>query len=163
MAAQTGRTTFKHVRFIINDSGAALRHIPISSLSVVGVQYDEQDITAFQDAVRGRLPSMPDAPIEFGGPFDSSAAATSPTLSGSHTILSALNGGMTPLTLDIQLGVRHDWEAGEPQFGLTKTATSGYIVTNYTVNPQEGTYSARAVLFPGSALPAWGTTAETAG
>jgi hypothetical protein len=104
---------------------------------------------------------MPDAPIEISGPFDTTAAAVSPALSGSHTVLSALNGATTPQTLDVQIGMRHAWESGEPQFGLTATATSGYIVTSYIPNPQEGTYTARLVLYPGSALPAWGTAAET--
>lgn len=160
MTAQTGRTTFKWIGFLLHD-GTALRNIPINSLTAVGVTYDEVDLTAFQDAVRGRLPSMPDAPIEISGPFDTSVVAAAPSLSGSHTVLSALNGATTPRSLDIQFGVRHTWEAGEPQFGLTSTTTSGYIVTNYTVNPQDGTYSARLVLAPGSALPAWGTAAES--
>lgn len=161
MAAQTGRTTFKHIQFNIDDSAGTLRSIPINSLSVVGVTYQEEDVSAFQDAVMSRLPSMPDAPIEWSGPFDNSAAASAGTLSGSHTILSAINGLMTPLTLDVQFGMRHAWEAGEPQFGITSSATSGYIVTKYEVNANDMTYSARAVLFPGSALPAWGTAAET--
>jgi hypothetical protein len=161
MTANTGRTDLKWVQFNIDDSGGTLRSIPINSLSVVGVTYDEQDLTAFQDAVKGMLPAMPDAPIDFGGPFDTTAAQAAGTLSGSHTILSATNGGTTPLTLDIQIGIRHAWESGEPQFGITSSATSGYLVTKYTVDPSTGTYTARAVLFPGSSLPAWGTTAET--
>ena len=161
MAANTGRTTMKWTNFIISDSGGALRNIPISTLSAVGVTYDEVDLTAFQDAVRGRLPAMPDAPIEISGPFDTTAAAVSPALSGSHVILAPLNGATTPLTLDVQVGMRHAWETGEPQFGLTATTTSGYIVTSYIPNPQESTYTARLVLYPGSALPAWGTAAET--
>ena len=161
MAAQTGRTTYKWIRFIIDDSGGTVRHIPINSLSVCGVTYDEEDVTAYQDAVRGMLPSMPDAPIEWSGPFDNTAANASPTLSGSHTILSAICGVLTPLTLDVQFGIRHTWEAGEPQFGITSSATEGYLVTKYTVDVSSMTYSARAVLYPGSSLPAWGTAAET--
>jgi len=160
MASATGRTTFRHIVFNLHD-GTALRNIPINSLTAVGVTYDEADVTAFQDAVRGRLPSMPDAPIEISGPFDTSAAGTTPALSGSHTVLSALNGVMTPRSLDIRLGIRAAAESDSPQFGITSSATSGYIVTSYIVNPQEGTYSARLVLFPGSALPAWGSAAET--
>jgi hypothetical protein len=161
MTAQTGRTTFKNVRFLLEDSGGALRHIPINSLSAVGVTYDEVDVTAFQDAVRGMLPAMPNAPIEISGPYDTTAAAVSPALSGSHTVLAPLNGLQSPLTLDIQIGMRQTWEAGEPQFGITATATSGYIVTSYIANFSEGTYTARLVLIAGSALPAWGTAAET--
>lgn len=161
MTSATGRTTFKHIVFNLGDSADTLRNIPISSLSAVGVTYGESDLTAWQDAVTGRLPNMPDAPIEISGPFDTSAAAASPALSGSHTVLSALNGLMVPRSLDIRFGIRATAEADSPQFGLTKTATSGYLVTNYIVDPSAGTYSARLVLFPGSALPAWGVTAET--
>ena len=160
MTAQTGRTTFKHTKFRVDDSGGTLRSIPINSLSVVGVTYDETDVTAWQDAVKSALPSMPDAPIEIGGPFDNSAASTS-TLSGSHTILAPINGLMTPLSLDVQFGIRHDWESGEPVFGITSSATSGYLCTRYNVDPGAGTYSARFVLYPGSSLPAWGTAAAT--
>lgn len=161
MTAQTGRTTFKHIQFNVDDSGSTLRSIPINSLSVVGIQYDEQDVTAFQDAVNGALPSMPDAPIEISGPFDNTAAQTVGTLSGSHTILSAINGLMTPLSLDVQFGIRHAWESGEPQFGITASAANGYICTRYTVDVSNMTYTARFVLYPGSAAPAWGTAAET--
>jgi len=156
------RGTFKNVRFIIEEAGgAALRHIPINSLSVVGIAYDEQDLTAWQDAVKNVLPSMPDAPIEWGGPFDNSIAAVSPALSGSHTVLSALAGGVSPSTIDIQFGMDGGtWLAGDPQFGITGTAANGYLVTKYTVDPASMTYSARAVLYPGSAAPAWGTVAE---
>ncbi len=161
MAPQTGRTTSKWIDFRIDDSGGTLRSIPINSLNVVGVEYEEQGLTAFQDAVRGRLPAMPDAPIEISGPFDNSAAAAAGTLSGSHTILSGICGGTTPLTLDVQFGIRHAWEAGEPQFGITSSAVNGYLCTRYTVNVADMTYSARFVLSPGSALPAWGTAAES--
>jgi len=160
MASATGRTTFKWIVFNIHD-GTALRNIPINSLSAVGVVYDEQELTAFQDAVKGRLPTMPDAPIDFGGPWDTSATASSPTLSGSHTVLSALNGVVTPRSLDIRFGIRAAPESDSPQFGITSSSTSGYIITKFTVDPATMMYSARAVLVPGSALPAWGTTAET--
>jgi len=157
------RATFKNTNLILKDATAGtLRAIPINSLSVVGIAYDEQDLTAWQDAVKGALPTMPDAPVEFGGPFDNSALAALPTLSGSHTLLNALNGAVAPVSLDIQFGMGGlVWAATMPQFGLTCSATSGYIVTKYTVDPSSMTYSARAVLIPGSALPAWGTAAET--
>ncbi len=37
MGVQTGRTTFKFVDFIIDDTGGTLRSVPINSLSVVGL------------------------------------------------------------------------------------------------------------------------------
>lgn len=162
MAAQTGRTVFKWVSFNVGDSGnATIRTIPINSLSALGVTYDETDVTAWMDAVKGALPNMPDAPIDISGPFDTTAAAAAGSLSGSHTILSAINGAMTPLTLDVKIGIRHAWEADEPQFGITATATSGYICTAYNVDLSSMTYSASFRLFPGSSLPAFGTAAET--
>jgi len=161
MAVNTGRTTFKHVLFVIDDSGGTLRAIPINSLSVVGVTYEELDLTAWMDAVKNALPSMPDAPIEIGGPFDSTVVAAVPNLSGSHTVLSAINGLMVPLTLDVKFGIRQTYQEGEPQFGITATATAGYLCTKYTVDPSTMMYSARFVLFPGSTLPAWGTASET--
>lgn len=160
------RTVSRWLNLVLGDSADTLRDIPINSLSVVGVTYSEEDVTAFQDAVKGALPGQPDAPIEFSGPFDTTAAQAAsgtgvvPALSGSHTVLSALVGGMTPRSLDIQIGMRQTWETGEPQFGISKSATSGYIITKYDVDPSAGTYSARAVLYPGSALPAFGTAAE---
>ena len=166
MAANTGRTVSKYVNFVLEDSGQVIRDIPINSLSVVGVVYEEMDLTAFQDAVKGALPGMPDAPIEWTGPYDTSAAVgasgtgVAPALSGSHTVLVAVHGLMVPLSLDIQIGIRQTWETGEPQFGISQSATSGYIVTKYDVNLDDMTYSARAVLLPGSALPALGTAAE---
>lgn len=162
MTANTGRTVFKYVTMNVDDSGSTLRTIPISGLSVVGLVYDEvADVIAWQDAVKSALPGQPDAPIEVSGPWDTTAAQSAGTLSGSHTILSGLPGLMTPLTVDIKFGVRHTWEADEPQFGITATAANGYICTSYTVDPGTMTYSARFVLYPGSAAPAWGVAAET--
>ena len=158
------RATFKNVMFIIDDVGGTLRHIPINSLSVVGVTYDEQDLTAWQDAVKGALPTMPDAVIEWGGPFDDAGAvAVAAGLSGSHTVLSDINGGVTPLTLDVRFGMGGAaWvDTVDPQFGITSSADDGYLVTKYVVDPSSMTYSARAVLYPGSILPAWGVDDET--
>lgn len=164
----TGRTLSRFCNLVIADSANTIRDIPISSLSVCGVQYDEVDVMAFQDAVKSALPGMPDAPIDFNGPFDTSAAVAAsgtgvvPALSGSHTVLSALNGGMTPRSLDVQIGIRGTWATNDPQFGITASATSGYLITSYIVNLDDMTYAAQARLFPGSALPAWGTAAEAA-
>jgi len=161
MASLTGRTTFKWTTLYIGDTGNVLRAVPIDSLSAVGVKYDEQEVTAWQDAVKGRLPTMPDCVIEFGGPWDTSSAATVPTLSGSQTVLYPLVGLSVPRTIDIRIGIRAAPEADSPQFGLSRSATSGFIVTNFDVDMKTGSYKARAVPFPGSDLPAFGTAAET--
>lgn len=161
MTANTGRTTSKWTDFRVDDSSGTLRSIPVDSINGVGLTYDEVDLTAFQDAIHGALPAHPDCTITITGPFDTTTAQTAGTLSGSHTILSAINGGVTPLTIDVQVGMRHAWESGEPQFGITSSTTSGFLCFDYQPDINAGKYSAKFRMFPGSSAPAWGTTAET--
>lgn len=163
----TGRTATRWIRFLVDDSGGTLREIPISKISVVGFTYEEQDITAYQDAIKGALPGWPDAPIEISGPFDVSAvqaaagSATAPALSGSHTVLDPICGRMTPLTLDVRFGMRQYWTAGEPVFGITSSSTAGYLCLSYIVDTDSMTYTAKFVLYPGTTAPEWGTAAHT--
>ena len=160
MAANTGRTVKRWCSFVCHDSAAVLRAIPVDSINGVGLNYPEADLTAFQDALKGVLPDTPECVIDITGPLDSAAAAASPALSGSHTVLTGINGLSVPLSVDVQIGIRHAWEAGEPQFGITKSATSGFLCVNYTVNPDTMRYSAKFVMFPGSSSPAWGVASE---
>ena len=157
----TGRTTSKRLTFIVNDSGSTLREVPIFTINGVGIVYDEVDPMALQDAMHGALSGHGNAPIDLTGPFSNLAAAAVGALSGSHTVLEPLNGLLTPLTVDVQIGIQSAWSSGDPQFGITATAANGYIVTSYTMNPADMTYAASLRLFPGSAAPAWGTAAET--
>jgi hypothetical protein len=161
MAVQTGRTASKWVDFRIKEFGGTLRSIPIDSINGVGLTYPEIDLTAFQDAIKGALSGTPDCQISITGPFDTTAVQTAGTLSGSHTVLASIVGGNTPCTVDIQVGIRHTWEAGEPQFGITSSATSGFLVRTYDVDLNNGTYTATLSMYPGSSAPAWGTAAET--
>lgn len=161
MTANTGRTTSNWVSFNVHDSSGTLRTIPVDSINGVGLTYPELDLTAFQDKVRGVLPETPDCTITITGPFDTAPAQAVGTLSGSHTVLSAINGGVTPLTLDVQVGIRHAWEPGEPQFGLTASPSTGFLCFDYNYDPSAGKYSAKFRCYPGSDAPAWGTTAET--
>jgi hypothetical protein len=161
MAAQTGRTTSKWTDFQIKDSGGTLRSIPVSSINGVGLDYDQVDLTAFIDAVKGALPNQPNVSITISGPFDTTAVAAAGTISGSHTVLYNLAGGVTPLSLNIQFGMRHAWVSGEPTFGITASSVNGVLVKSYTFDPDKATYT--AVIYPaaGSSLPNWGTTAFT--
>ncbi len=167
MAAQTGRTVGRFVRFLVDDSGGTLREIPIDSINGVGLDYGGADTTALQDAIKNVLPETPDCTIEITGPVDNTAAAAAggsgaaPSLSGSHTVLAPIAGVMTPLTLDVRIGIRHDWETGEPQFGITSSSVNGFVCTKYTVDPGTMKYAATFRVFAGSAAPAWGTAAET--
>ena len=161
MTANTGRTTSKWVNFNVDDSAGTLRTIPVDSINGVGLTFDEVELTAFQDAIKGVLPAHPDCTITITGPFDTSAAAAAGTLSGSHTVLSGINGGVTPLALDVQVGIRHAWESGEPTFGITGTAANGFLCTDYQVDVNAGKYSAKFRVYPGSAAPDWATAAHT--
>lgn len=160
-----GRTVSKWVRFVVDDSAGTLREIPVDSINGVGLTYDEVELTAFQDAVKGVLPGHPDLTIEITGPFDTTAAAAAagsgaaPTLSGSHTVLAPINGGNTPLSLGVYIGDRAYWATGAPTFGLSSSATSGFLCTSYIADVGAGKYTARFRVFPGSAIPAWGTAA----
>lgn len=169
-ANTTGRTATKWIRFCVTNSADLLCEIPINKISVVGLTYEEQDMTAYQDAVKGALPGQPDAPIEISGPFSIDAAQAAagsglaPALSGSHTVLNSVNGSTgtnTPLTIDVRFGMRQYWTTNEPQFGITGSATDGYYCTSYVVDGTSMTYTAKFVLAPGSAAPAWGTGAES--
>jgi hypothetical protein len=151
MAAQTGRSTFKYVLFYVDDSAGTLTVVPeLMGLSVVGLQYDEVDVTAWSDAVKNALPGHPDAPITARFRF-------STTL---FTHLRGIVGAETPLSLDIRFGIRHAWETGEPQFGITSSATIGYICTSVGINPEDMTVEAKFVVM-GATAPAFGTAAET--
>jgi len=167
MAAQTGRTQSKFIKFQIEDSGGTLRDIPIHSINGLGLEYGEVDVSAIQDAVKGFLSGQADYSLEVSGPVDTAAAqaasgsAAAAALSGSHTVLSDLAGALTPLGFGIYIGIRHYWETGEPVFGLSSSAANGIICINYNVSPDGMTYSASFRMYPASAAPAWGTSAIT--
>jgi hypothetical protein len=168
MAINTGRTVTKWMRFAVDNSAGAPREIPVDSIGPVGFTYDESDLTAYQDAVKGYLADHPDATIDITGPFDTTAdagalaaSAAAPVLSGSHTILAPISAPTftTPLGLWIAWGIRHYWEVGEPAFGVVApSATSGYVCTKYQVDGNK--YSARFVPYPGT-IPAFGTAIIT--
>ena len=154
MTEQTGRSVSKWTKFLLDDSGGTLREIAVNSINGLGLTYDEVDVTAFMDSIKNVLLNHPDLNLTITGPFDNTAST------GSHTVISGVNGGNTPFSMDVRFGMRHAWESGEPQFGITSSATSGVLVSNYTVNPDDGTYSA-TIRVMGPTAPAWGTAAET--
>ncbi len=167
MAAQTGRTVAKWTKFFVDDVNAVLREVPIDSINGVGLDYPAKDVTAFQDAIHTVLPEIPDLEITITGPFDNSTAqaasgsGVAPALSGSHTVLSAIAGGNTPLALCIAFGMRQYYTTGEPTFGLTGTAANGFLCLSYVVNPDDMKYTAKFKVCAGSAIPAWGAALYT--
>lgn len=167
MTANTGRTVSKFAKFQVDDSGGTLRDIPVNSINGVGLTFDEVDLTAFQDAVKGALAGHPDFVLTISGPFDTTAATAAstsgaaPALSGSHTVLNGINGKYTPLTFGVYFGMRQIWETGEPCFGITSSSANGALCFDYTVDPGAGTYTAKFRMAAGSAAPAWASAAFT--
>jgi hypothetical protein len=155
MATQTGRTPNKWTTVKIDDSGGTLREIAVSKIGEVGLTYEEKDLTALIDAIKGVLLGMPDFTTTLEGPVDTTATT------GSHVVLSGVNGGNTPLSFGVFVGMRHVWESGEPVFGITSTTANGVLVNDYKVNFDSMTYKATIKMANASAAPAWGTTAIT--
>ena len=166
MTALTGRTQGKFLKVQMDDVNGALRDIPVSTISGVGITADFVDLSALQDALQGGLPGQGTVEIPITGPFSTKAAVTAsitteaPALTGSHTVLSALNNKSTPLSFGVYIGMRTHWEAGAPVFGVSYTAANGVLVRDYTVI-DDGMYSATIYVYPGSATLAWGTTQLT--
>ena len=151
MTANTGRSIAKHLTIKLDNSAGTLTDVSayVDNVGSVGLEYATQDVTAYSDGVRNVVIGQPSAPLAISGPFDTVM----------HAQMISLNGVATPLSLDIQVGVRHAWEAGEPQFGISMSATSGYLVHDYKVDINANRWSARLDVF-GPTAPAWGTTAE---
>ena len=152
MTAAAGRTHAKHITVKLDNSAGTLTDITAytNSIGTVGLTFDTQDVTAFSDGSKNIVIGQPAAPLTIGGPFDTVA----------HAQMIAINGAAVPLSLDIQVGIRHAWEAGEPQFGITSSATSGYLMHSYMVDMAANTWSAQLDVF-GPTAPAWGVAAET--
>lgn len=167
MAANTGRTAGKWTKVQVEDSGGVLRDIPVTSINGIGLDLPEVDVSAIQDAVKGFLTGQPDYTLDLSGPFDTAAAqaasgsGAASALSGSHTVLYDLPGGVTPLGFGLYIGIRHEWETGEPVWGLSSSAANGILCLDFKVDYIAGTYTAKFKMYPGSAVPAWGTAAIT--
>jgi hypothetical protein len=161
------RTVDKFLRFMVDDSGGTPREIPVDSISPVGFVYDESDVTAFQDQVKGYLSGHPDCAIDITGPLSNDAAAgmaasgATPVLSGSWTVLEPISRptSVTALGLVVGFGMSRYYTNTDPAFGISApSATSGYLCTKFQVEGNK--YSARFVPFPGTA-PSWTNTVLT--
>ena len=150
--ASTGRTHAKWITVKLDNSGGTLTDITayVNQIGQFGLTYDTQDVTAFSDGAKNIVIGQPGAPLTISGPFDTTI----------HSHMTAINGAVTPLSLDIQIGILSAWDAGEPQFGITSSSTSGYLCHSYMVDLNANTWSAQLDVF-GATAPAWGTGAES--
>lgn len=161
----TGRTSPRFAKFQLEDSGGVLRDIPVKSLGDIGQTFEEIDVSAMQELVKTFLTGQATFALTFSGPFDNTAATTASAsgesaaahLSGSLTVVEPLNGGLTPRAFGVYFGVQGDWTTGDPVFG----ADNSVIVTQFTQNPESGTYTAKLAHVSGGTAPSWGTTAIT--
>jgi hypothetical protein len=161
----TGRTVARFCKFQIEDSGGALRDVAIRTFGDVGLTYDEVDLSAVQELVKNFLTGQANFSVTITFPFDNTVAQAASTtgqsaaahLSGSHTVLEPLNGGLTPRAFGVYFGVQADWATGDPVFG----ADNSVIVSDYKVSPDTGMGSCKLVHVSNGTAPDWGTTAIT--
>jgi hypothetical protein len=159
MTTYTGRTVGKFCKLQIESSSGAMATIPVNSFGQIGLTYDEIDVTALQEAIKSMLNGQCSFSTTISGPFDNRAIVTAetsglaPALSGSHTVLSALNGGTVAKSFGFYVGVQQYWLTGDPVFG----GIDSVLVSQYTTDGQ--TYSARISVAGNRANdPAWQTS-----
>lgn len=164
----TNRTASKWLKFQMEDTGGALRDINVLTLGEVGLDQEEIALTALQDTVKGMLMGLPGFGLDFTGALSTDAAQAASTsgnaaaLSGSHTILQPLDGGLTPKGFGVYVGMGGYWATGAPVFSIAgTTGGNGVLLAKYKINTADMTYSARLVMKSGSAAPAWGTAQTT--
>jgi len=152
MTANTGRTHSKWLEVWIDNSAGTLTNLSsyTNTVGAYGVTYDTQDTTAFADLVKNVVIGQPVAAFTLGGPID--------TVIVTH--MTAICGTGTPLSVDLRMGIRHAWEAGEPQFGISMSATSGYLCHDFKIDHVANTWSAAFDVF-GPTAPAFGTQSES--
>jgi len=150
------RTNAKFIKVLLDNAAGVLTDISayVSSVGTVGLTYDTADVTAFSDGVKNVAIGQPGASLQFSGPVD--------TVIITQLTGYAANGGLTAgggLSLDIRFGIRHAWEAGEPQFGITGSASVGYLLTGFTIDSGGMTWTATFGVL-GATAPAFSTAAE---
>jgi hypothetical protein len=154
----TGRTNRKWIQVFLDNSAGTLTEITAycSSVGTLGLTYDTSDVTAYGDFVKNFTLGQPGAPIQLSGPFDTTLYAL---LIGYNT-----NGRQTSsndaLSFDVRIGIQHAWTTGEPTFGITGSATSGYQITSFTVDTAGLNWNATLEVV-GSVAPNWSTQSHT--
>jgi hypothetical protein len=149
MTANTGRTHEKWTQTWLDNAAGTFTNLSayFNNVGAVGLDLEVVDVTAFSDTVHNFLNGYPTAPLQWSGPAD--------TVLITH--LAALDPN-TPLSLGIYYGIRHAWEDGEPTFGISSSATSGYVYSGFTLSG--GIITAKFNVF-GPTAPAWSTSAFT--
>jgi hypothetical protein len=158
MPVNTGRTNKKWLQVFLSNSSQVLTEITAytSSVGSMGLTYDTTDVTAYSDFIKNVTVGQPGAPITLSGPFDTTLYAM---MIAYNTAGRATISGWG-LSLDIRLGIQHAWTAGEPVFGITGSANSGYQLTSFTVDTSAMTWQATLDCV-GPTAPQLGSQAHT--
>lgn len=151
MAPNTGRTVSRYFEVWLDNAAGVLTQVKVDTIGDIGLDNPESDLTALLDAIRGVLLDTPSFATTIGGPLSTDT----------HTHLTGVAGRNTPLAGDFRLGINHVWEAGEPTFGITGSATNGFLLSNYKVTNNGTKWSANISVFAGSTAPEWNTVAHT--
>jgi hypothetical protein len=151
MTANTGVTHLKYLQVHMDDSAGTLTNLSayVNAPGTFGLKYEEVSVVALSDAIKGIVKGWPESPISLQ--FIPHTTAFS--------FLTGIITANTPLAFDFRIGVLHAWESGEPTYGLTGTATNGILCTGFTFDGSMIT--ATFNMSPGSAAPAWSTSAHT--
>jgi hypothetical protein len=150
MPVQSGRTNLRYVSFWLDNNAGTLTDLTpyLKDAPSVGLEYDVSNVEAVSDGSKNVVVGIPACPLSVKFVFD--------TVVFAHLI--ALSP-TTPLALDVRFGIRQAQVTGEPQFGITASATSGYVITSLKVNGVEDIDASFDVF--GATAPAFGTTNET--
>jgi len=150
MTVNAGRTNLKFVGFWLDNAAGTLTDLTayLKDPGTVGAQFEAAAVEAVGDGSKNVVVGMPAYPLSITFVWDTVILA--------H--LAALDP-WTPLSLDIRYGVRQAQVTGEPQFGITMSATSGYVITGFQCNGVESITATFDVY--GATAPAFGTTNET--
>lgn len=150
--ANTGRTNEKWTSVLLDDTGGTLtdRSTYLKSVNGYGLKFNEQDVTGIGEAIKNITIGRPESPITLVWQFD--------TVIYAHLI--SLVNRMTPLSLDIRTGIGHAWVTGEPTFGITSSATSGYVLTSLMIGNNSSDITSVFNVVGGTA-PDFATTAHT--
>lgn len=144
----TGKTNARYIRVSLDDTAGSAQDLSasISSITGVGLENQQDDVTAYSDGVINFTLGHPSAEVDISGPLNNTATT------GAHTVLSAISNApysQDSYTLTVQFGIRAAPTTGDPEF------EGEYLVTSYIVNG-DGTWTAHLVPATATA-PAWGT------
>lgn len=151
MTANTGRSNVIYSQFWLDNSAGTLTNLTAYTKTIgdFGLTYETTDVSALSDAVKNFTKGRPEAGLDITFNLDTVVSAHLAALSKT-----------TPLTLDIRVGINHAWEAGEPVFGITSSATSGYVLTSQNVNVDAQEIKCHFDVF-GPTAPDFATAAHT--